>query len=196
MTAANENLIIYDLCGGTGAWSEPYRQANYDVRIIDIENVSGQNFETCDICHYEFPAGEKIYGILAAVPCAEFSLAKQTAERDFRSGLAVLVAVLQLVWQAKLEHDLKFWAIENPVGYMRQFLGIAPFKFEQWEFGHPFKKATEIWGYFNPPAKTHTILPAAESLFMIEDIVAKDRKRQRAITPKGFANAFFKANHE
>ena len=26
--------IILDLCGGTGEWSKPYREAGYDVRII------------------------------------------------------------------------------------------------------------------------------------------------------------------
>ena len=28
--------IILDLCGGTGAWSEPYREAGYDVRVITL----------------------------------------------------------------------------------------------------------------------------------------------------------------
>jgi hypothetical protein len=28
-------LRILDLCGGTGAWSQPYREAGYDVEIVD-----------------------------------------------------------------------------------------------------------------------------------------------------------------
>ena len=27
--------VILDLCGGTGSWSRPYRDAGYDVRIVD-----------------------------------------------------------------------------------------------------------------------------------------------------------------
>lgn len=27
--------IIFDLCGGTGSWSKPYKDNGYDVRIID-----------------------------------------------------------------------------------------------------------------------------------------------------------------
>ncbi len=32
----NQNKIILDLCGGTGAWSAPYKKAKYDVRLIDL----------------------------------------------------------------------------------------------------------------------------------------------------------------
>ena len=28
------NKIILDLCGGTGAWSKPYKDAGYDVRVV------------------------------------------------------------------------------------------------------------------------------------------------------------------
>jgi hypothetical protein len=39
MEIFNKHRIILDLCGGSGAWSKPYREAGYDVRIIDpLEN--------------------------------------------------------------------------------------------------------------------------------------------------------------
>lgn len=28
--------IILDLCGGTGAWSRPYKENGYDVRVITL----------------------------------------------------------------------------------------------------------------------------------------------------------------
>ena len=28
--------IILDLCGGTGSWSAPYKQAGYDVRLVTL----------------------------------------------------------------------------------------------------------------------------------------------------------------
>ena len=31
-TVDNSKKIILDLCGGTGAWSKPYKDAGYDVR--------------------------------------------------------------------------------------------------------------------------------------------------------------------
>lgn len=30
------NKIILDLCGGTGSWSKPYKEAGYDVRVITL----------------------------------------------------------------------------------------------------------------------------------------------------------------
>jgi hypothetical protein len=35
----NENKIIIDLCGGTGSWSKPYKDAGYDVRVITLPEL-------------------------------------------------------------------------------------------------------------------------------------------------------------
>lgn len=32
----NWNKIILDLCGGTGSWSKPYKDAGYDVKVITL----------------------------------------------------------------------------------------------------------------------------------------------------------------
>lgn len=32
----NKDKIILDLCGGTGLWSKPYKEAGYDVRLITL----------------------------------------------------------------------------------------------------------------------------------------------------------------
>ncbi|MDR1001701.1 MAG: hypothetical protein LBL82_00300 [Oscillospiraceae bacterium] len=32
----NSGKIILDLCGGSGAWSIPYKEAGYDVRVITL----------------------------------------------------------------------------------------------------------------------------------------------------------------
>ncbi len=34
--AENRDKIILDLCGGTGSWSKPYKEAGYDVRLITL----------------------------------------------------------------------------------------------------------------------------------------------------------------
>jgi len=48
--------LILDLCGGTGAWSLPYKEASYEVINVTLpEN---------DVRNYEPP--EDVYGILAA----------------------------------------------------------------------------------------------------------------------------------
>jgi hypothetical protein len=45
----NNDKIILDLCGGTGNWSKPYKDAGYDVRLVSLP--------THDVSTYEPPRG-------------------------------------------------------------------------------------------------------------------------------------------
>jgi hypothetical protein len=114
---------------------------------------------------------------------------------------------------------LKFWALENPwYGRLKWFLGHPPFIFNPWEFGDAYKKKTAIWGYFDFPVKTHKDITEVLTPEQIEkhktnsQVLPKfdymkskdihpehfgkwDRQTRRSITPGGFAQAFFKANH-
>ena len=193
--------IILDLCGGTGAWSMPYRDAGYDVRLITLPEH--------DVRAYEPPA--EVYGILAAPPCTEFSIAKNGRPRSLADGMQVVEACMRIIWDCRLKGSLKFWALENPKGYLRQFLGVPKFTFEQWQYATPGIKPTDLWGYFKAPKSRVRNRP--------DDLVVKykdqhshgrllavphcpeeyqnlnlDRAAIRAITPPGFARAFFEAN--
>ena len=184
----NEKKIILDLCGGTGAWSKPYKEAGYDVRLITLpeRNVS------------DYTPYEQIYGILAAPPCTEFSLAKSTKPRDFNKGMIVVQHCLRIIWLARKRLGLKFWAMENPRGFLRQFLGRPAFAFEQWEFGDDGIKPTDLWGFFNDPKKIIKTRPEGMSnKYPNGRWNAKGWSKsaeKRAITPAGFAKAFYKAN--
>lgn len=188
--------IILDLCGGTGSWSKPYKDAGYDVRVITIPEF--------DVRTYKLPE-EPIYGILAAPPCTMFSLARTRAKkpRDFKEGMEIVMACLNLIWEARQRGKLAFWALENPMGYLRQFLGKAPFMFDPSDFGDRYTKKTELWGYFNFPVKQPIVLTEEEKVLMstnsrklpsISDFTGSNQAAKRAITPPGFAKAFFKAN--
>ena len=197
------NKIILDLCGGTGSWSKPYKEANYDVRLITLPQGN--------VLTYEPP--ENVYGILAAPPCTEFSLAKNGCKRsrNFKEALIVVEACLKIIWKCRLHETLKFWALENPVGFLRQFLGRPSFTFEQWQYGELKIKKTDVWGYFNEP--TPILKKRPDSLMCLSPKkrynardwsriapppeyapLNLDRAALRAITPPGFAKAFFKAN--
>ena len=204
MTAPdNSSKIILDLCGGTGAWSRPYKQAGYDVRLITLPNN--------DVRTYEPP--ENVYGILAAPPCTEFSLAKNGSPtpRNLESGLEIVRACLKIIWGCQLQQKLKFWAMENPVGLLRQFIGRPKFTFRQWEFGDMAVKPTDIWGYFNEPRKSVHEMPEGITKRYSSGKVSTfawaapkppewlnasnlTRADLRAITPPGFAKAFWRAN--
>lgn len=85
----NTDKIILDLCGGTGSWSLPYKEAGYDVRVITLPEY--------DVRTYQPP--ENVYGILAAPPCTEFSLAKNGSHRQrrFDDGLEIVEACLRII---------------------------------------------------------------------------------------------------
>ena len=192
--------IILDLCGGTGAWSKPYKDAGYDVRLITLPDN--------DVRTYEPP--ENVYGILAAPPCTMFSLARTRAKkpRDFNEGMETVEVCLQIIWKCRKQNKLAFWALENPMGYLRQFLGKPPFHFNPWEFGDAYTKGTDIWGYFNFPIKKFTNIDQVmtedqklkcsinnRKLPSISMITGSKQQTARAITPQGFAQAFYKANN-
>jgi len=214
----NNDKIILDLCGGTGAWSRPYAEAGYDVRVITIPEH--------DVRTYIPP--KNVYGILAAPPCTMFSDARTNAKtpRNLETGWEIVDACLKIIrgFQFDTESDqqkyspLKFWALENPwYGRLKWFMGHPPFVFSPWEFGDAYKKKTAIWGYFKIPVKIVTDISTVRTVEQIEkhktysqqlpkfdymrskDIHPEafgkmDRQARRSITPRGFAQAFMEAN--
>lgn len=156
----NDKKIILDLCGGTGSWSRPYKEAGYDVRVVTVPENDVRTFKLPD---------EPIYGILAAPPCTMFSDARTNAKtpRDLKGGMEVVQACLNLIYECQYKTisdqqkypPLKFWALENPwYGRLKWFLGKPVMTFDPWEFGDEYKKRTALWGYFNEPVKTHTTI--------------------------------------
>ena len=179
-----KNKIILDLCGGTGAWSKPYAKAGYDVRNITLPGY--------DVRTYEPP--ENVYGILAAPPCREFSLAKGNRPRDFNDAMEIVKACFNIIWQC---HPV-FWCLENPRGFLRQFLGKPPLTIWYWQFGDNLGKPTDLWGCYNPPKVIYTeppgLLQEWDKIKSIKSVQNLSRAEVRAKTPSCFARAFFKAN--
>jgi site-specific DNA-cytosine methylase len=199
---SQRNKIILDLCGGTGAWSQPYKDAGYDVRVITLPLY--------DIKTYTPPSN--VYGILAAPPCTMFSMARTVAKtpRDLRGAMEVVNACLRII--AECQYDgkrLAFWALENPKARLRWFLGKPALTFNPYDFGDAYRKPTDIWGNFNTELKKTavTLDPKqkkqsqlnVQSLQPIPEDYLRDpnmslRAIARSITHPGFAEAFFKAN--
>jgi len=180
--------VILDLCGGTGAWSKPYKEAGYDVRLVTIPKQ--------DVRLFKVPA-DSVYGILCAPPCTVFSLAGNWVKRtdeDMIEALSIVDACLRLVVACKP----KFWALENPVGKLRRYIGESVMRFDPWMFGDGYFKKTCLWGKFNKPVQT--VFDAPERIQYSKTPIGRlggkseKTKRLRSITPAGFAKAFFEAN--
>ena len=199
--------IILDLCGGTGSWSRPYKEAGYDVRIITLPEY--------DVRTYIPP--DNVYGVLAAPPCTEFSILNCKAEarqRDEKSGMEIVEACLAIIDKCSPQ----FWALENPVGHLRDHLGLPKMTFQPWQYGDPWTKRTDIWGSFVVP---QAIFRNWEDVPKIPLYTRPNRNKPnfaylhksewvkipqlsfhkpitdaefRAMTPPGFAQAFYEAN--
>ena len=199
--------LILDLCGGTGSWSMPYKEAGYDVRLITLPEY--------DVLTYVPP--ENIYGILAAPPCTEFSVLNCKAEprkRDEMGGLLVVFGCLRIISFALPE----FWAMENPRGALRKYMLNAGITFQPWEFGDAWTKTTDLFGIFVAPETKYChwedvpklelyVRPRREKpsfaylhksalvkIPQLAGVEVADDASFRAITPPGFAQAFFEAN--
>lgn len=200
----NRKKIILDLCGGTGAWSRPYKEAGYDVRVITQP--------TYNVHHYIDIMPTNIHGILAAPPCTMFSMARSIAKtpRDLEGAMSTVQACLEIIWRAQYgDKRLAFWALENPKARLRWFLGKPAMTFSPHDYGDPYRKPTDLWGNFNtdlkqkpvalnPTQRKQSQLNSQELLPIPDDYIRDPNMSARAIgrsiTHPGFAQAFFKSN--
>jgi hypothetical protein len=208
-----KSKIILDLCDGTGSWSKPYKEAGYDVRLITLPEYNVRTYEP----------PENVHGILAAPPCTEFTPMKYGKDKrqiffdidkyKHDPNTDILNACLKIIDKC----NPVFYAIENPCGLMRNYLGIPQLSFQPYQYGDGWTKKTDIWGKFNIPKTTHTwetcpklplyvrpnrkkpsitFLHKSAKLLIpqFKDFEVDTDAALRAITPPGFAKAFFGVN--
>lgn len=185
--------VVLDLCGGTGSWSEPYRLAGYDVRLVSLPDL--------DVLTYRPPKG--VHGILAAPPCDHFSVsgAQYWKAKDADGRTAAALAVVDACLRIIREASPKWWALENPIGRLRSLrgdaLGPVSLAFDPCDYGDPWTKRTLLWGRFCVPMH-RPVQPVRStsqgSWLMALGGKSERTKRLRSMTPPGFAQAFFEAN--
>jgi hypothetical protein len=167
---------ILDLCAGSGAWSKPYVDAGYAVRRVTLPEL--------DVRTLPYIEPGTVWGVLAAPPCTEFSLAKNGRPRDFVRGMETVNACLAVVLRVRP----RWWVLENPgSGYLAEFLGPPRDSFQPHEFGDPWTKRTALWGEFAIPKRGPFVEPNGSAM-------DRPTPEARAVTPSGFARAFFEAN--
>lgn len=205
----NSDKIILDLCGGTGSWSRPYKEAGYDVRVITLPDN--------DVRNYTPP--RNVYGILAAPPCTEFSPFNQFLGKYKTPNLSGGMEIVDACFRIIRECNCRFWALENPRGTLRKYLGSPTLTFEPWWYGDAWTKPTDIWGNFTIPERNFLRWDDVEPKLNLyirpnrtKPSISFQHKSMwknvpqlsfhepqtdaefRAMTPPGFAQAFFKAN--
>lgn len=178
-------MTILSLCDYTGAWSQPYRDAGYDVVQVDIKH--GQDVRLFQAL--PFP----VRGVLAAPPCTHFASSgarwwEGKGEEALLEALAVVDACMRII----VVHRPQWWVLENPVGRLGAYLGAPRMAFDPCDYGDPYTKRTLLWGDFREPMKAR--VPATEGSKMHRLPPSPDRAALRSVTPSGFARAFFEAN--
>lgn len=180
--------LILDLCAGSGSWSKPYEAAGYRVVRVSLPDV--------DVRTYAPPAD--VHGVLCAPPCDQFSIARNGCDtpRDFVRGLETVSACMRVVLTCRP----KWWALENPTGMLSRWLGTPRDVFEPCDFGDPWTKQTALWGDFTIPTRGPFVSPLGSGPICTVCDPSKRATTQcnnaahRAVTPQGFARAFFEAN--
>lgn len=176
-------MLIWDLCGGSGAWSAPYREAGYCVEVYDL--TTGHDVRLLQRTR----AG--VWGILAAPVCTVFSYARnryEPTEAQLLTALSLVDACVRITFAQR--SGLKWWALENPINKLRRYLGPPRLTFRQWEYGDAGHKPTGIWGDFTEPMKS----PRPRTTPSTFRTSQENASPHDAITPAGFARAFFEAN--
>jgi len=181
--------LILDLCGGTGAWSAPYAEAGYTVRVID-PLADGRDVRLMERCK------DRVHGILAAPPCTHLS-SSGARWWEAKGSVALLEAlsVADACLRVVMVHKPAWWVLENPVGRLSRYFGKPRMTFDPCDFGDPWTKKTCLWGDFSIPTKAPVPITHAKGSSPIHRAApGPDRWRFRSATPPGFARAFKEAN--
>ena len=204
---------ILDLCGGTGAWSKPYRDRwpEYQVTVVDPEGAddlaeNGGLFKDTvsqfisdlidEMNDVNAPHILRFRGVIAAPPCTEFagSGARWWVDKDPQLLWDAIQLVRDCLWIIqRCKPD--WWILENPVGRLAKCvpeLGKWHTTYQPWEYGDPYTKKTCLWGNFTMPPKTPVEPTEGGKIWRMAP--SPERAKLRSITPPGFAQAFFEAN--
>jgi hypothetical protein len=190
-------MKIVSLFDYTGIWSQPYRDAGYDVVQIDIQH--GRDIWT-------EPIPTDVHGIIMQPPCTHFanSGARWFAAKDAdgRTEDAVRLVREALSWVTVC--DPVWWVLENPAGRIHKLipeLGAPRMKFSPHQFGDVRRKTTWLWGAFQCPAATtpDAVVVGArpgqpDAWYSQVGGSSVATKNFRSATSVGFAEAFFLVN--
>jgi hypothetical protein len=190
-------LSLFDYSGN---WSQPYRDAGWNVVQVDIKIPASS-----DIMQFPYKRFKYFNGILIAVPCTDYSLsgaqywkAKDADGRTEKSNRLVRKS-LEIVEYFNPD----FWALENPAGRINKCvpeLGNPSYWFHPSDYGANYTKKSYLWGKFTPPMALFgqgvgTPVPVMENFIMKLGGKSERVKELRSTTPPGFARAFYLANN-
>jgi DNA repair protein RadC/predicted ABC-type ATPase len=194
--------VVLSLFDDSGVLSQPWEDAGYTVYRLDIhpESLVAWNVNVMDLS-IEFLTEnglDMVDVVLAQPPCTDFasSGARWFKDKDTDGRTKASIELIQQTLAAIEWLKPKIWALENPIGRIKRLTGLpeARLVFDPFMYGDDYTKRTQIWGEFNADLPTAIVNPAQGSKVHKLRGDNPDDKRERSLTPEGFAYAFWMAN--
>jgi len=210
--------ILISLFDHSGNHSKPYKDAGWIVLQIDIKHNT-------DILTWDYKTilkgiedmyikKEKLnIGIIAMPPCTDYALsgARHFALKDIdgrtQQSQKLVAKTKEIIDYVKGNYNLLFWQLENPMSRihtLNPWLGKPFMKFNPCDYAgyapdpdkDRYNKATWLWGEFNIPDKKR-LEPHYKENPGWRNLGGKSEqtKELRSVTPSGFCQAFYEANH-
>lgn len=211
MSKKNTIISLFDY---TGNWSRPWRENGYNVVQIDIQlgvDVLTWNYKTIP--------RDSVYGVLAACPCTDFSVAgsQYWAQKDLNGDTAHSIALVYKTLEIIRYFDPVFWCIENPKGRIAKCvpsigepkMWFQPFWYRAYADdpeAENYTKLTYLYGDFNTNLIKFPKSGDVDDFFAHywKDVKSRfgsskrfnsqEVKISKSATPIGFAYAFYRAN--
>ncbi len=185
----NTEKIILDLCDGSGAATQCYREAGYTVLGYDIRR--GQDVRLHDLIKKD------PYGIWASPDCTDLAGSgarwwEAKGEAALLKAISLFDACIRICWAYNRRKKLAWYAIENPVGRVIHKIGKPDNYYQPCDYSDPWTKKTCLWGEYNMPAKTPVEATQGSKIHLYPP--SENRAELRSIISPGFAKAFYEAN--
>lgn len=196
----NDRRIVISCFDESTVMVQPWAEAGYDCYCVDIQHEPGVHRDEngiarvgADLRDWLPPRGDIAFAAFFP-PCTDVAVSGARWFKD--KGIGALVDALELF---NVSVRLAEWSgapylIENPVSTVSSYWRKPDHTFDPCDYGDPYTKKTCLWvggGFVMPPkrrvepvlgSKMHLLPPSEE------------RARLRSETPRGFAEAVFKAN--
>jgi site-specific DNA-cytosine methylase len=200
-------LLILSLCDHTGNWSRPYAE-DPAYEVVRVDALDGQDVRL--LSYIDRP----VHGILAAPPCTDFSTAQGVRSWGKKGTKEVIEAmsVVDACMRAVAIYRPYWWALENPPGRLRYWIGAFSWSFQPYEYGRyletgektldcslfpandAFTKRTLIWGTARKPLRKPVSVTHVHPEGGWNNKCFNQHKGHRSVTPMGFSRAFKEAN--
>lgn len=196
--------IVVSLFDYTGNMVAPWAEAGFLCYCVDLRHPPGEK-QTGNIIHVGadakdwLPPYAPIQMLFAFPPCTDVAVSGARWFRD--KGLGSIIDALQLF---KVAVRIAEWTgapymIENPVSTVSSYWRKPDYTFDPCDFAgygadEAYTKKTCLWtgnGFVMPEPKRVEPIHGSRMHFLSP---SPDRGAMRSVTPKGFAQAVFKAN--